>query len=87
MGWHIGEPLPVHPEFGWISQIGGVTEREMHRTFNMGMGLAIAISKDSADSVSNWISERLPGTRVVGEVVDNGLKVTHQNDQVVFDHY
>ena len=87
LGWHIGEPLPVHPEFGWISQIGGVTEREMHRTFNMGMGLAIAISKDSADSVSNWISERLPGTSVVGEVVDNGRKVTHQNDQVVFDHY
>ena len=87
LGWHIGDPLPVPPEFGWISEIGDVTDREMHRTFNMGMGLAIAVSKGSAVSVSNWISERLPGSRVVGKIVDNGRKVTHNDDQIVFDHY
>ena len=53
----------------------------------MGMGLAIAVSMGSAVSVSSWISERLPGSRIVGEIVDNGRKVTHNNDQIVFEHY
>ena len=87
LGWHIDNPLPVHPEFSWIADVGSVDSREMHRTFNMGMGMVLAVSEASAESVVQWLSERLPGTRRVGSVNDNGRRVTHPDPSVVFEHY
>jgi len=87
LGWHIDSPLPVHPEFSWISDVGSVNSREMHRTFNMGMGMVLAVSEDSAEAVEQWLSEKLPGTRRVGSVNDNGRRVTHHDPSIVFEHY
>ena len=87
LGWHIDDPLPVHPEFLWIADIGSVDSREMHRTFNMGMGMVLAVSEENAEAVADWLSERLPGTRRVGSVNDNGRRVTHTDTSVVFEHY
>ena len=86
LGWHIEDPLPVFPEFSWIAEVGSVNTREMHRTFNMGMGMVVAVSNDVADNVAKWLSERLPGTRRIGSVTDSG-KVTHAESSVYFDHY
>ena len=86
LGWHIDDPLPVHPEFSWIAEVGSVNSREMHRTFNMGMGMVVAVSHAVSDDVIKWFSDRLPGTRRVGSATDSG-KVTHADSSVVFDHY
>jgi len=86
LGWHIENPLPVFPEFSWIAEVGSVDTREMHRTFNMGMGMVVAVSNDVSDNVAKWLSERLPGTRRIGSVTDSG-KVTHAESSVYFDHY
>ena len=86
LGWHIEDPLPVLPEFSWIAEVGSVNTREMHRTFNMGMGMVVAVSNDVADDVAKWLSERLPGARRIGSVTDSG-KVTHAESGVYFDHY
>ena len=86
LGWHIEDPLPVFPEFSWIAEVGSVDTREMHRTFNMGMGMVVAVSNDVEDNVAKWLSERLPGTRRIGSVTDSG-KVTHAESSVYFDHY
>ena len=86
LGWHIEAPLPVFPEFSWIAEVGSVNTREMHRTFNMGMGMVVAVSNDVADDVAKWLSERLPGARRIGSVTDSG-KVTHAESGVYFDHY
>ena len=87
LGWHIDNPLEPQPEFDWISDIGSVAPVEMYRTFNMGMGMVIAVSEDSAEVSEEWISRRLPGSRRVGTVVDNGRLVTHSETSVVFSHY
>jgi len=87
LGWHIDIPLEPQPEFEWISEVGSVTPMEMHRTFNMGMGMVIAVSDDSAEVTEKWINNRLPGSRIVGRVVDNGRLVTHSESDVVFSHY
>jgi phosphoribosylformylglycinamidine cyclo-ligase len=87
LGWHIEEPLPVHPEFSWIANIGSVSSKEMHRTFNMGMGMVLAVSKGAAEAVTEWLSERLSGTRRVGSLNDDGRRVTHPDQSVVFEHY
>jgi phosphoribosylaminoimidazole (AIR) synthetase len=59
----------------------------MHRTFNMGMGMVLAVSEENAAAVVDWLSERLPGTRRVGLVNDDGRRVTHADSSVVFEHY
>ena len=87
LGWHISDPLPVSPEFDWIAEVGEVQIKEMHRTFNMGMGMALAVSGPVGEVVSSWVAERLPGTRIVGEIRDQGHKVTHVDSRVSFDHY
>ena len=87
LGYHISDPLPSHPEFDWIAREGGVDAREMARTFNLGMGMVLVVSSNSADSVLEWLTEKLPGCAVVGEVRDHGRRVTHVDERIVFDHY
>ncbi len=87
LGWHISDPLPIPPEFTWMSEVGPVETLEMHRVFNMGMGMCLAVCSEVADSVEKWLAERLPGSRRVGVVTDNGHRVTHANSRVVFEHY
>ena len=86
-GWHIDNPLPVLPEFRWLAENGSVSNREMHRTFNMGMGMTIVISKDKSPSVEKWLNEKLPGTRTIGYVHDKKREVTHVDPEVIFSHY
>ena len=87
LGWHIDSPLPVHPEFNWLQEIGGVETREMYRTFNMGTGIIIAVNKTHSDEICTWLSSKMRGVEIIGSVVDNGHKVTHQIPGVEFTHY
>ncbi|RAH05630.1 MAG: phosphoribosylformylglycinamidine cyclo-ligase [Methanobacteriota archaeon] len=87
LGWHIGDPLEPQPEFDWLREVGTISNLEMHRTFNMGMGMVIAVSAESAEPVCEWLNERLPGSRLVGEVNSNARVVTHSDPEVVFSHY
>ena len=75
------------PEFKWLQEAGGVETREMYRTFNMGMGMVIAVDKAHARTIAEWISHRLPGTAIVGSVTDDGRVVTHAIKGVEFSHY
>ncbi len=87
LGWHIDSPLEPQPELEWISEVGLVSTLEMHRTFNMGMGMVVAVSEESSEVVEEWIGRRLVGSRRVGRVVNNGRLVTHSDPDVVFSHY
>ena len=53
----------------------------------MGMGMLVAVSPGVSSDVEGWLSSRLVGTRVVGEVVSNGRMVTHVDPQVTFSEY
>jgi phosphoribosylformylglycinamidine cyclo-ligase len=87
LGWHISSPLPQLPEFGWVQRLGDITDREMARTFNLGMGMVIVVEKSHASAVENWLGSRLDGTAAVGEVRDHGHRVTHVNPEIIFEHY
>lgn len=39
------------PVFDWLQREGNIAEDEMHRTFNMGIGLVFAAAADDADAV------------------------------------
>jgi phosphoribosylformylglycinamidine cyclo-ligase len=87
LGWHIDNPMPVLPEFNWIQATGGISDREMARTFNLGMGMVMVVDATHAEAVCDWVASRLEGTQVVGQVQDHGHKVTHANPDIVFEHY
>ena len=87
LGYHISKPLSTHPEFDWIAEIGEVDEREMARTFNLGMGMVIIVENNVANLVTKWLDDRLSGTKIVGEVVNHGRRVSHINSSIYFDHY
>ncbi len=87
LGYHISNPLPSHPEFNWLAHEGGVSDREMARTFNLGMGMVVITDCSVSQEVCGWLGQRLQGCQVVGKVVDHGHKVTHINENIVFDHY
>jgi phosphoribosylformylglycinamidine cyclo-ligase len=87
LGWNIHTPLPVLPEFEWLQSVGGVETREMYRTFNMGMGMVLAVDSEHADAMLAWLNERMTGAAVVGHVEDKGHRVVHALDGVEFSHY
>lgn len=86
VGFHISEPIEPLPEFEWMQAAGGVSDFEMYRTFNMGMGMAMVVDKEAAVGLATWLAERLPGTEIVGAVNDSG-KVTHTIPDVMFSKY
>jgi phosphoribosylformylglycinamidine cyclo-ligase len=53
------------PLFRLIQERGNIPEEEMYRTFNMGLGIVLAVAPADADAVRS----KLPGALVVGEVV------------------
>jgi phosphoribosylformylglycinamidine cyclo-ligase len=88
LGWRIDTPLPVLPEFAWLQEAGGVETREMYRTFNMGMGMVLAVDAAHAEGVAAWLSQRMPGSAVVGTVVSDGApSVVHVPTGSTFSHY
>ena len=61
----------IPPVFREIQRRGHVSEKEMWRTFNMGLGLVIVIRPDSLEAAR----KALPDVRVVGEIVEGKHEV------------
>lgn len=55
----------VLPVFEWLQKVGKIEDAEMLRTFNMGVGMVIVVSKDAADKI---LEESSPAYRI-GEVI------------------
>ena len=55
----------VPPIFQLIQQRGNVAQDEMYRVFNMGIGMVVICSSESA----NQLTKALPEAKVIGEVV------------------
>lgn len=56
------------PVFQWLQDAGQVDLEEMHRTFNMGIGLVLAVAPEDADSVMADLQAAGEDPRVVGEL-------------------
>jgi phosphoribosylformylglycinamidine cyclo-ligase len=44
--------VPYAPVFAWLQEVGGVTEREMLRTFNCGIGMIVVVAAKDAKKVA-----------------------------------
>jgi phosphoribosylformylglycinamidine cyclo-ligase len=66
---------PVLPIFKIIQKEGGISDDEMYRVFNMGLGM-VAVCPE--DNVAN-VLEHLPDAMVIGKMIPQG-----NGEQVVF---
>jgi len=63
----ISDPLRPQPIFKVLQELGGIEDKEMYQTFNMGMGFAIILREDEAKGAVKVLGK---GAKVVGEVVE-----------------
>ena len=58
---------PVLPIFDLIAKTGNIPERDMYNTFNMGVGMIMAVAKDDADKALALIAEAGQQGYIIGE--------------------
>lgn len=66
------EELPI---FGLMKKIGNVTEAEMFRTFNMGVGMVIICSENDKEQIKSHIESNGETCSEIGNVVSGTCKV------------
>lgn len=62
--------VDVLPIFNMIQKLGDVSEHDMFNTYNMGIGLMLAVSRNSADAAIAAIEKCGESACVVGEITD-----------------
>ena len=62
--------VPVLPIFELIQKAGNIPERDMFNTFNMGVGLCVAVSKDTAQAALEAFRNAGEEAVLLGEVVE-----------------
>ncbi|MBE0578461.1 phosphoribosylformylglycinamidine cyclo-ligase [Devosia sp.] len=60
--------ISVPKVFGWLSQIGGMNEREMLRTFNCGVGMLVAVAPEDAQKLVDHLSGEGEIASIVGKL-------------------
>ncbi len=68
------DSYPVPPIFDMIQKDGGIEEHMMYNTFNMGLGMLLAVDPKDAEGIKAAIEEAGEKAYIVGSVFDKGKK-------------
>ncbi|ONI43666.1 phosphoribosylformylglycinamidine cyclo-ligase [Candidatus Epulonipiscioides gigas] len=64
------------PIYKFVEEVSKLTKEELYNTFNMGIGMVIAIDKEDADKALKILAEQGENATVIGQVVA-GTKEVH----------
>lgn len=67
---------PILPVFDLLGRIGNVPRTEMHRTFNMGIGMVVIASAGDADSIRGHLDQRGETYYDIGRIVEGARTVS-----------
>ncbi|MDR0768116.1 MAG: phosphoribosylformylglycinamidine cyclo-ligase [Methanosarcinales archaeon] len=70
LGFDFDDPIEPPEIFKFLQEQGNVSDLEMYKTFNMGMGFIIVVPEETAPYVIG-----LTGGKRVGKIVESGIKV------------
>jgi phosphoribosylformylglycinamidine cyclo-ligase len=56
------------PVFGWLKQAGNVSETEMIRTFNCGVGMVLIVKAEKAEEITNLLNENGETASLIGDI-------------------
>jgi phosphoribosylformylglycinamidine cyclo-ligase len=66
---------PVLPVFKLMREIGNISETEMFRTFNMGVGMVIIFAAQDAEAIKSHLQSRNEAVYEIGRVTEGDRKV------------
>ncbi len=71
------EKAAIHtpPVFAMLQREGDIPERDMFNTYNMGIGMTVIVSRDTADKALDALKNAGCQVGVIGEIVSGGDKV------------
>ncbi len=58
------------PVFKWMSEVGGIAEAEMLKTFNCGIGMIVVCASDQAEELANTLREAGETVYPIGSVTN-----------------
>jgi len=67
--------VPTPPIFALLQKTGDIPERDMFNTFNMGVGMSVIVSKDTADKALAALREMGEKPCIVGEIIKSEVKI------------
>jgi phosphoribosylformylglycinamidine cyclo-ligase len=70
------DQIRVLPIFRLIAEKGGITERDMFNTFNMGVGMSVVVAPEDADRALQVLKENGVDAYVIGGIVAGEEKIT-----------
>jgi phosphoribosylformylglycinamidine cyclo-ligase len=65
----------VLPIFKLIEKVGGITERDMFNTFNMGVGMSIVVAKEDAGRALEILKANGEDAYLIGEIINSDEKI------------
>ena len=63
--------VPVLPVFDLIAKVGGIDERDMFNTFNMGVGMSLVVPAEDVEKSLEILRAHGEDPYVIGEIVEN----------------
>ncbi len=69
------DKVNVLPIFKLIQKVGGISERDMFNTFNMGVGMSVVVKKEDAEKAVNILKANGENAYVMGEIVKSDNKI------------
>ena len=67
--------VKVLPIFDLIAKTGGITERDLFNTFNMGVGMSIVVKSEDAEKALQILKDAGEEPYIIGEIVKGESKI------------
>jgi phosphoribosylformylglycinamidine cyclo-ligase len=71
----VRDSWPVPPVFPWLQKLGDVDDDEMHRVFNIGIGLVLVVSPYYAESIQQQLAAVGHESWQIGRAVESEAEV------------
>ncbi len=68
--------IRVLPIFDLIAKRGGISERDMFNTYNMGVGMSVVVPAEEAEKALRILKDNGEDAYIIGEIVESEDKIT-----------
>ena len=68
--------IRVLPIFRLIAEKGGISERDMFNTYNMGVGMSVVVPATEADKALKILKDQGVDAYLIGEIIESEEKIT-----------
>jgi len=65
---------PTQPVFDWLQEEGNITDEEMLKTFNCGIGMVLCVAKENVDAVLAELAANNEDAFIVGDIGPSDTK-------------